>query len=147
MPSGRTGQTAAALFSAVHVIVRPDVEKEYLVVSNLGSLLRKLGHKVVRRAAPDTARRDVRFGGGNALEHCIGLHLAESVERENHIGGAVGGTAGTLWDFIEGVYKAGGGPFFDAFGHPLALSRTDTGAWRVPVSRDPVYVEGGMVMD
>ena len=33
--------------------------------------------------------------------------------------------------------------FFDAFGHPLALSRTATGAWRVPVSGDPTYFETG----
>lgn len=59
---------AAVLLSAVHVIVRSDVEKEYLVISNLGSHLRKLDHAIVPRAAPDTARRDVRFGGGNALQ-------------------------------------------------------------------------------
>ena len=39
-----------------------------------------------------------------------------------------GGTAGTPWDFIEGVYKAGGGPFFDVMNvHPYNHPRAPEG--------------------
>ena len=39
-----------------------------------------------------------------------------------------GGTAGTPWEFIEGVYKAGGGPFFDVMNvHPYNHPRAPEG--------------------
>ncbi len=39
-----------------------------------------------------------------------------------------GGTAGTPWDFIEGVYQAGGGPFFDVMNvHPYNHPRAPEG--------------------
>jgi hypothetical protein len=59
-----------------------------------------------------------------------------------------GTEAGVLWttgpaETRELQFDAPNIRFFDAFGHPLALSRTATGAWRVPVSGDPTYFETG----
>ena len=59
-----------------------------------------------------------------------------------------GTEAGVLWttgpaETRDLQFDAPNIRFFDAFGHPLALSRTATGAWRVPVSGDPTYFETG----
>ncbi len=59
-----------------------------------------------------------------------------------------GTEAGVLWttgpaETRELQFDAPNIRFFDAFGHPLALFRTATGAWRVPVSGDPTYFEIG----